>query len=66
MAQATLSCRIAAIHLAAALSDSPVDCRNRRGFSAEKRIYPSFPYRTFSHCKHLTNKCLCTIILATE
>ena len=22
----------------AALSDSPVDCRNRRGFSAEKRI----------------------------
>ena len=22
----------------AALSDSPVDCRNRRGFSAEKRV----------------------------
>ena len=37
----------------AALGDSPVDCRNRRGFSAEKRIHlpptrkeTSFVYRT--------------------
>ena len=29
----------------AALGDSPVDCRNRRGFSAEKRIPLSPPIR---------------------
>jgi len=43
MAQATLSCRFAAIHLAAALSNSPVDCCNRRGFSAEKRVRSGSP-----------------------
>ena len=40
MAQATLSCSFAAIHLEAALGDMPLACRNRRGFSAEKRIRP--------------------------
>ena len=29
----------------AALGDSPVDCRNRRGFSAEKRVRPPLPQR---------------------
>ena len=38
MAQTTLSCCFAAIHLEAALSECPVDTRNRRGFSAEKQI----------------------------
>ena len=33
----------------AALSDSPVDCRNRRGFSGEKRIHlpPPNKHRSF-------------------
>ena len=31
----------------AALGDSPVDCRNRRGFSAEKRIHFPPPSKTY-------------------
>ena len=42
MAQATLSCRFAAIHLEAALSECPVDTRNRRGSPADKQFRPFF------------------------
>ena len=40
MAQATISCFCEAIHLEPALGGAPVARRNRRGFSAEKRIHP--------------------------
>ena len=45
MAQATISCFCEAIHLEPALGGAPVARRNRRGFSAEKRIHPLPPRR---------------------
>ena len=43
MAQATLSCRFAAIHLEAVQANSPVDCLPGRGSPAGERIRPPPP-----------------------